>query len=338
MDTMMRAANRAHPPMKEASAADDDEENLRFLCDVARCAAEAGAGVVSDALNAGPASVVSFKGATDLVTETDTASESAIVRVIKAMCPEHAILGEEGGVSFGIGSGGGGGGSIADSTDGDHRQRFEYLWAVDPLDGTTNFAHRYPSFGVSVALLRRGRVLASCVVEFTGGPGCWGRRVYVAGAGLGATVNGVPMRVSGNADLGNALLCTGFGYEHGERWEANMKLFKEFTDVTRGVRRLGAASVDLCHVALGVLDCYWEFDCKVWDWAAGALVVAEAGGAVTSFVGVDWAPFENNIVASNGLVHEEVLRRTRPAAEALGAAGVHIGNWHLPQSYPSSFL
>ena len=105
-----------------------------------------------------------------------------------------------------------------------------------------------------------------------------------------------------------------------------------------GTYSLGAASVDLCHVALGVLDCYWEFDCKVWDWAAGALVVQEAGGRLSCFAGGDWSPFANNIVASNGRIHAEVLRRTRPAAEGLRARGVHVGNWHVPSSFPEAYL
>ena len=304
-----------------------EQDEAMTMSEVARRACEAGASVVLNALNVNSASTITCKGTSaDLVTETDTASEQAIVGVLNALCPTHAILGEESGVSV--------------AAEGDEASSFDYLWVVDPLDGTTNFAHRYPSFGVSVALLKRGRVLASCVVEFCGGPGCWSQRVYVAGRGIGSTMNGVPIRVSDTLDVGDALLCTGFGYEHLERWEKNLELFKHFTDVSRGVRRLGAASVDLCLVALGVLDCYWELDCKAWDWAAGALVVAEAGGAVTSFTGDEWKPFARAIVASNGVatLHDAVIAQTKPAAASLEASGVSVGLWHHPPGYPPEFL
>ena len=310
----------------EECGGDDEIEDARAMSEVARRAAEAGANVVSGALNVNSASTVTFKASTaDLVTETDTASERAIVGVLNHLCPTHAILGEESGVS------------VATQDD---ETAFDFLWVVDPLDGTTNFAHRYPSFGVSVALLKRGRVFASCVVEFCGGPGCWSQRVYVAGRGIGATMNDAPLRVSDTLDVRDALLCTGFGYEHLERWEKNLELFKHFTDVSRGVRRLGAASVDLCLVALGVLDCYWELDCKAWDWAAGALVVAEAGGAVTSFAGEEWKPFARTIVASNGVasLHDAVIAQTKSAAASLEASGVSVGLWHTPTDYPADFL
>ena len=130
---------------------------------------------------------------------------------------------------------------------------------MDPLDGTTNFSHCYPSFAVSVACTRRGRPVAACVIEFTGGPRAWGRRTYKASLGGGSTCNGDMLRCTGATELRRSLLVTGFGYDHGADWEANMQLFRAFTDETQGVRRLGAAAVDLCHVASGLVDGYWEY-------------------------------------------------------------------------------
>lgn len=192
-------------------------------------AARAGAALVREAVDK-PRNI-KFKGATDLVTETDTSSEAAILQIIQDAFPNHAILGEEGGVSGDVTS--------------------EYLWCVDPLDGTTNFAHGYPSFAVSVACLHRAIPVAATVIEFAGGPGTWVQREYSAKRNGGATLNGESIRVSNTHELQNSLVVTGFGYEHDAPWLANMKLFQEFTDITRGVRRLGSAAIDMCHVACG---------------------------------------------------------------------------------------
>jgi myo-inositol-1(or 4)-monophosphatase len=199
------------------------------LLEVAQRAASAGAAIVLDRVDK-PRSI-SYKGATDLVTDTDQASEDAILAAIREAYPDHALLGEEGGVSGDTSS--------------------EYLWVVDPLDGTTNFAHGYPSFAVCVACLRHALPVAATVVEFAGGPGTWVTRTYSAARYGGAFLNGTPITVSRTHDLQKSLLVTGFGYEHDEAWLANIGLFKEFTDVTQGVRRLGSAAIDMCHVASG---------------------------------------------------------------------------------------
>ena len=199
------------------------------LQQVSQLAARAGAAVVYEALDK-PRNVT-LKGATDLVTETDTASEAAVLGVIRESFPDHAVLGEEGGVSGDVTS--------------------EYLWCVDPLDGTTNFTHGYPSFAVCVACLRHAVPVASTVIEFAGGPGTWVQREYSAKRNGGATMNGKSIMVSNTHKLQNSLVVTGFGYEHDQAWLANIGLFQEFTDVTRGVRRLGSAAIDMCHVACG---------------------------------------------------------------------------------------
>jgi myo-inositol-1(or 4)-monophosphatase len=245
---------------------------------------------------------------------TDKGSEEAVLAVVRAAFPSHAVLGEEGGVSGDVSS--------------------EYLWCIDPLDGTTNFTHSYPSFAVSVAVTRAGVPVAAAVVEFTGGPRAWATRRYAAGAGLGAVCNGAPLRISNPAtQLRRALLVTGFGYDHGADWLANMGLFQAFTDECQGVRRLGAASVDLCHVALGVLDGYWEYQLKPWDMAAGALILTEAGGEVTKGDGRPFSVFAKSIVATNGALHAAVLDKVCPATLALAAGGFDLEDWFIPKGY-----
>lgn len=281
------------------------------LLQVALKAAEAGADVVRAALD--KPRTISFKGATDLVTETDGASEAAILDVLRGAYPGHAILGEEGGVSGDTGS--------------------DYLWCVDPLDGTTNFAHGYPSFGVSVAVLRRATPVAGVVIEFAGGPGAWVTKTYAASRNGGATLNGKAISVSRTSDVTKSLLVTGFGYEHDAAWAANMALFRHYTDVSQGVRRLGAASVDMCHVALGVVDAYWEYRLKPWDVAAGVLIVEEAGGRVSTMDGLPYSVFQRSVLVSNDSLHESLLERMDPATAELREAGVDLSPWFVPEGY-----
>lgn len=221
----------------------------------------------TDAANAGAAEVfkrvdqprtIEFKGTTDLVTDTDKASEVAIIQSIIEKFSDHAILGEEGGLSHGDASS-------------------EFLWVVDPLDGTTNFSHGYLPFAVSVGLLHRATdtPIAACVIEFTGGKHDWSTKQWSASKGGGCYCNGNRVNVSQTAEMHSSLLATGFGYNHDEAWGQNMDFFKHFTDESRGVRRAGAAAIDLCHVSLGILDGYWEYNLGPWDTAAGVLLVEE---------------------------------------------------------------
>ncbi|TYI27112.1 hypothetical protein ES332_A05G156600v1 [Gossypium tomentosum] len=219
------------------------------LIEVVETAAKTGAEVVMDAVNK-PRNIT-YKGLTDLVTDTDKMSEVAILDVVKNNFGDHLILGEEGGI-------------IGDTSSG-------YLWCIDPLDGTTNFAHCYPSFAVSVGVLFQGNPAAAAVVEFVGGPMCWTTRTFTATAGGGAFCNGQKIHPSKTDKVEQSLLVTGFGYDHDDAWITNIELFKEFTDISRGVRRLGAAAVDMCHVALGVAEAYWEYRLKPWDMAADVL-------------------------------------------------------------------
>ncbi|XP_025643893.1 phosphatase IMPL1, chloroplastic isoform X2 [Arachis hypogaea] len=234
---------------------------------------------------------ITYKGLTDLVTETDKMSEAAILEIVNKNFEDHLILGEEGGI-------------IGDAAS-------DYLWYIDPLDGTTNFAHGYPSFAVSVGVLYRGRPAAAAVVEFVGGPMCWNTRTFSATTGGGAFCNGERIQVSETNQVERSLLVTGFGYDHDDAWATNIDLFREFTDVSRGVRRLGAAAVDMCHVALGIVEAYWEYRLKPWDMAAGVLMVEEAGGAVSRMDGGKFCVFDRSVLVSNGVLHEKIAPNIR---------------------------
>ncbi|GMH41162.1 hypothetical protein BSKO_09072 [Bryopsis sp. KO-2023] len=282
------------------------------LLSAAKEAAEAGATVVMDGVD--KPRQVSYKGLTDLVTNTDQASEDAVLGSLRSAFPDHALLGEEGGVSGNTSS--------------------DYLWCVDPLDGTTNFAHGYPSFGVSVGVLRHAIPVAACVVEFTGGPGLWSTRTFTASRNHGAFADGKRITVSRVKELERSLMATGFGYDHDEPWAATMDLFRHFTDVTQGVRRLGAAAVDLCHVGLGISECFFEYRLKPWDVAAGVLVVEEAGGLVTTMDGCAYSVFDRSVLATNGSVHGAIQEKTEAAtADLRSKYGVDFSPWFVPEGY-----
>ncbi|XP_068657281.1 phosphatase IMPL1, chloroplastic [Aristolochia californica] len=285
------------------------------LLGVVETAAKTGAEVVMEAVNK-PRNI-NYKGITDLVTDTDKNSESAILEVVRKNFKDHLILGEEGGI-------------IGETSS-------DYMWCIDPLDGTTNFAHGYPSFAVSVGVLFRGKPAAASVVEFVGGPMCWNTRTFSASAGGGAFCNGQRMHVSQTEQVERSLLVTGFGYEHDDAWATNIDLFKEFTDISRGVRRLGAAAVDMCHVALGIVEAYWEYRLKPWDMAAGVLMVEEAGGAVTCMDGGKFCVFDRSVLVSNGRLHGQLLQRIGPATEKLKNKGIDFSLWFKPENYKTEF-
>lgn len=251
-------------------------------------AAQAAGNHILDALD--QPRMVAHKGRTDLVTETDKLSERTIIQHISNAFPSHSILAEE---------------------SGSREQKSEFLWVIDPLDGTTNFVHGYPSFGVSIACLYREEPVVGVVLELPA------NHCYTAIKGQGALRDGHPIHVSDTTDLSQSLLVTGFGYEHDEKWHANMDLFKALTDITQGVRRLGAASIDLCHVAAGLVDGFWEFDLHPWDTAAGILIVKEAGGVVTKMDGQGFSIHDQQILASNGLIHDAMMQFTAPTVASL---------------------
>ena len=219
---------------------------------------------------------VGEKGARgDLVTSADRESERLVVERLRRRFPHAAILGEEGG----------------SSGSGDER------WIVDPLDGTTNYAHGYPLWCVSIAYERGGELLAGAVYAPVLG------ELYAAERGSGATCNGAPIRVSATPNVCEALVCTGFLPSVYERNAAN---FARLSGVAQAVRRDGAAALDLCFVAAGRFDAFWERDLKAWDIAAGTLIVREAGGAVTAMDGSGLELEGGSILATNGRLHHEM--------------------------------
>ena len=227
----------------------------------------------------------------DLVTEADRESEAAIIEVIHRAFPTHAILAEESGAS---------------AHQSDHR------WIIDPLDGTTNFAHGYPQFCVSIAYERRERVELGVVYDPLK------KECFIAHRGHGARLNGKPIRVSTMPSLGASLLSTGFPYDRRERRRFYLCFWEELMTRVQGVRRTGSAALDLVYVAAGRTDGFWEFGLKAWDIAAGALIVNEARGRVTNLDGSDLDLNAANIVASNARIHDELieaLASARPEAE-----------------------
>lgn len=225
----------------------------------------------------------------DLVTNADRESEAAVLAVLRQYFPDHAILAEESGQIEG---------TVAD-----------YLWAIDPLDGTTNYAHQYPFYAVSIGLLFRGQPIVAVVyAPFLG-------ELFQAARGSGAYCNGQPIRVSQTASLAQSLLVTGFAYDRHSTDDNNYAEFIRLTHLTQGVRRGGSAAMDLAYVACGRLDGYWERGLSAWDLAAGILLVQEAGGRVTAYDGGPLEIFSGRILATNGLLQgdlSQVLLATRP--------------------------
>jgi myo-inositol-1(or 4)-monophosphatase len=227
----------------------------------------------------------------DLVTEADLASEQLIVNAIRQRFPDHTILSEEG---------------LGDLQTVAGKMRC--LWVVDPLDGTVNYAHGFPVWGVSLALVERGRA----VLGVTYDPLL--DEVFWAEQGQGAWLNGERLHVSAGSRLKDALVATGFAYERATLDDNNLAEFSMVMPGVQGVRRAGAAILDLAYVASGRLDAYWEMHLQPWDWAAGWLLVEEAGGIVTDMRGKSWGLSTDNMVASNGLLHDEllsILKRSR---------------------------
>ena len=226
----------------------------RFL-DIATEAASAGGAVLQHYW--GNLSDIRQKGRPgDLVTEADKAAEKEVLAVLRRHLPNHAVLAEESG-------------SLGNQTDG-------LLWAVDPLDGTTNYTHQYPFCGCSVGLLIDGKPAVGAIFDPVH------NHLFRAASGLGATCNREPISVSSTASLSESLLVTGFAYDRRETIDNNYAEFCHLTHLTQGVRRGGAASIDLAYVACGRLDGYWERGLSPWDLAAGVILVEEAGGSVTA--------------------------------------------------------
>ncbi|HEY1013013.1 MAG TPA: inositol monophosphatase family protein [Herpetosiphonaceae bacterium] len=216
----------------------------------------------------------------DLVTDIDLASERVILAGLREQFPGHRVVAEE---------------------SGDDARESEYCWVIDPLDGTTNYAHGYPAFCVSMGLLVDGQPSFGVVYDPIRD------ECFVAERGRGAYLNERPLRVSATASLGEALLSTGFPYSKRTNPDNNIAEMSRIVLEIQGVRRSGSAALDLCYVAAGRSDGHWELGLAPWDTAAGAVLVSEAGGALSTWGGAAWQPWIPKLVATNGSIHAELL-------------------------------
>jgi myo-inositol-1(or 4)-monophosphatase len=284
------------PSSTQPSSNQPSSAQLQIFLDIATEAALAGGAVLETYW--GKLDTIEEKGRSgDLVTIADRESEQAVLNVIQRHFPDHSILAEESGLQTGAS---------------------EFLWAIDPLDGTTNYAHQYPFYGVSVGLLIAGQPQVGVVyAPFL-------NELFQAAQGLGATRNRQPIQVSQTEQLAQSLLVTGFAYDRRETPDNNYAEFCHLTDLTQGVRRGGSASVDLAYVACGRLDGYWERGLSPWDLAAGIVLVQEAGGRVTAYDGSPFQLQSGRILATNPHIHQalsEALLQV-PTFEIYGQIGL----------------
>ena len=247
--------------------------------DIAGMAVRAAGALLKESF--GKAHQIVKKGEVDLVTEADLAAETTILEILQSHFPQDNILSEEA---------------------GEHDMASERIWIVDPLDGTTNFAHGFPFFAVSIGLevakeIVLGVVYSPIMEEF-----------FHARLGMGAFLNDKPIHVSNASALSESLLSTGFPYDIRKRPNRIFEQFQRMVLRSQGVRRAGSAAIDLCYVAAGKFDGLWEENLKPWDTAAGAIIVKEAGGTVSNFEGGPFSPYVDSVVAGNPLIHREIVR------------------------------
>lgn len=230
--------------------------------------------------NLGKVKEIEFKAKNSLVTEVDKLSEKIIISNIKKNFPTHDIFAEESGKD------------LSDS---------DYLWLIDPIDGTTNYAHAYPFFSISIALEVKGEVIAGLVYDPVKD------EMFTAEKGKGAFLNGEPISVSKSDEINHSHLCTGFMHEVEWMVEANIRHFGNFIRRARAVRRDGSAALDLCYVACGRFDGFWELGLNPWDTAAAVLIVKEAGGHLCKFNGDAYSIYDKEILATNSIIDEQMM-------------------------------
>lgn len=223
---------------------------------------------------------IEYKGTIDLVTEADKMSEALIVDRIRKQFPDHGIVTEESPVQ---------------------NANAALRWIVDPLDGTTNYAHGFPVYCVSIAVEQEGEIIVGVVYDPSRND------LFAARRGCGATLNGKPLAVSGVSELSRSLLATGFPYDIRTSRDNNLDLFGAMAVRAQAIRRPGAAALDLAYLSAGCFDGFWELKLKAWDTAAGCLLVTEAGGTVTEIDGSSWQPDSRGLLASNGLIHQQMM-------------------------------
>lgn len=244
----------------------------------------------------GDIKTIEYKAAFNIVTDVDKQSETAIIGILNREFPADEILAEESGLSKNSNS--------------------KRRWIIDPLDGTTNYTHTYPFFSVSIGLVEDGRIVLGVVYNPSTDEMFW------AEPGKGAWLNDEPIHVSQVDDLGRSLLATGFPPDTLKATRTNMEQFKAITNLSHGVRRDGSAALDLCFVASGRLDGFWELKLAPWDLAAGTLIIEEAGGRVTDLKGGKLDLFDGHVLATNDKIHDQVmgiLKQVEPKMESTTA-------------------
>jgi myo-inositol-1(or 4)-monophosphatase len=254
------------------------------MLNTAISAARKAGNIISRSMDRVDTLTITSKAQNDFVTEVDQKAEVAIIETISRAYPGHSFLGEESGRS------------------GDS----EYLWIIDPLDGTTNFLHGFPQFAVSIALEYRGEITQGVVYDPVS------QELFTASKGDGAQLNNRRLRVTKQRGLEGALLGTGFPFKQQQHLDTYLETFKALFPDTAGIRRPGSAALDLAYLAAGRIDGFWEIGLSPWDMAAGVLLVKEAGGAVGDFSGGDEYLKTGNVVAGNLSVYEDILRRIQP--------------------------
>jgi myo-inositol-1(or 4)-monophosphatase len=223
---------------------------------------------------------INKKSSIDLVTEADTGSEKVIIETISNVFPDHAVLAEESGFN---------------------KRESDFTWIIDPLDGTTNFAHQLNLFSISIALsLKEDIAVGIVLIPSTG-------ELFTAIKGQGAELNNRPVKVSASEAVSDSLLVTGFSYDHHTIHSPVMERFSNCLKASQGIRRLGSAAIDLCFVACGRFDGFWEQNLKPWDTAAGALISEEAGAVITDFSNRPFTIDKKEILATNGNIHNEMV-------------------------------
>ncbi|MGA8180094.1 MAG: inositol monophosphatase family protein [Desulfobacterales bacterium] len=252
--------------------------NLGLIKRVGIAAAFKGSGVLL--AHYGKLSNVFKKGVIDLVTEADTGSESIIIETIRKEFNDHSILAEESGLSTG---------------------NADFQWIIDPLDGTTNFAHQLGLFSISIAFALKGETVFGLVFNPIT------REFFTAEKGEGALLNGRPISVSQTKTVSDSFLVTGFPYNLRDDFDPLIMRFSKCLKASQGVRRLGSAAIDLCFLACGRFDGFWEQNLKPWDTAAGELIAREAGATITDFSNTPFTIDKTEILASNGKIHKEMI-------------------------------
>ncbi len=256
------------------------DEKMEEYFSVARQAAKAAGSLIQE--NWQKTKKVRYKSAIDLVTTIDREAEERIVRILHEHFPDHSILAEEETAIVGSQNG--------------------YRWIIDPLDGTTNFAHAYPHFSVSIALERENEIILGLVYDPLR------EENFEAAKGQGAFLNGKAIRTSNVAELDKALLATGFPYDRRERADYYLAFLRAYLVRSQCIRRNGSAALDLCYLACGRIDGFWECKLHAWDTAAASVIVQEAGGSLSDFSGNEFSIWSEETLASNGLIHTEMVR------------------------------